>query len=54
VRFHGSDSTRIFCVPTCRSARRITDIHRVAFGSEHEARAAGYRPCRLCRPAAAA
>ncbi|HEY2703008.1 MAG TPA: methylated-DNA--[protein]-cysteine S-methyltransferase [Candidatus Dormibacteraeota bacterium] len=54
VRFHGSDTTRIFCVPTCRAARRIRDDHRVAFGSEREARSAGYRPCRLCRPAAAA
>lgn len=54
VRFHGSDTTRIFCVPTCRHARRATGVHRVAFGSEHEARAAGFRPCRVCRPAAAA
>jgi methylated-DNA-[protein]-cysteine S-methyltransferase len=54
VRFHGSDTTRIFCVPTCRSARRVTDAHRVTFGSEREARSAGYRPCRVCRPAAAA
>jgi len=54
VRFHGSDTTRIFCVPTCRHARRTTAGHRVAFGSERQARAAGYRPCRICRPAAAA
>jgi O-6-methylguanine DNA methyltransferase len=54
VRFHGSDTTRIFCVPSCRDARRITLAHRIAFGSEREARAAGYRPCRVCRPAAAA
>ena len=54
VRFHGSDTTRIFCVPTCRHARRATAAHRVLFGSERQARAAGYRPCRVCRPAAAA
>ena len=54
VRFHGSDTTRIFCVPTCRHARRTTPAHRVAFGSEGEARGAGYRPCLVCRPAAAA
>lgn len=54
VRFHGSDTTRIFCVPTCRNARRVTAAHLVRFGSEAQARAAGYRPCKVCRPAAAA
>jgi methylated-DNA-[protein]-cysteine S-methyltransferase len=54
VRFEGSRTTRIFCVPTCRQARRITAAHRVAFGSERQAREAGYRPCRLCRPVPAA
>jgi O-6-methylguanine DNA methyltransferase len=53
VRFHGSDTTHIFCVPFCRHARRATAAHRVTFGSEREARDAGYRPCRVCRPAAA-
>jgi O-6-methylguanine DNA methyltransferase len=54
VRYLGSDTTRIFCLPTCRHARRVTDRHRVTFGSAAEARGAGYRPCRICRPAAAA
>jgi O-6-methylguanine DNA methyltransferase len=53
VRFVGSDTTRIYCFPTCRAARRIADRHRVPFRSERQAAAAGYRPCRLCRPAAA-
>lgn len=50
-RFAGSDSTRIFCVPTCRDARRVTPQHRVEFASEEAAVSAGYRPCRHCRPA---
>ncbi|HVS40655.1 MAG TPA: methylated-DNA--[protein]-cysteine S-methyltransferase [Candidatus Dormibacteraeota bacterium] len=54
VRFWGSDTTRVFCVPFCRHARRSTAAHRVTFGSEGQARAAGYRPCKVCRPAAAA
>jgi len=54
VRFHGSDTTKIFCFPTCRNARRITDDHRVPFGSVTAAVAAGYRPCQVCRPAAVA
>ena len=53
VRLLGSDTTRVFCHPTCRSARRITERHRVEFRNEDEARTAGYRPCRHCRPAAA-
>lgn len=54
VRFVGSGTTRIFCHPTCRAARTITAAHRVEFTHAHDAHAAGYRPCRLCRPAAAA
>jgi O-6-methylguanine DNA methyltransferase len=54
VRLTGSDTTHIFCFPTCRHARRTSEQHEVAFRSEREARAAGYRPCRVCRPAAAA
>jgi O-6-methylguanine DNA methyltransferase len=51
-RFVGSATTRIYCFPTCRAARRITERHRVPFRSEQQAASAGYRPCRLCRPAA--
>lgn len=53
VRYWGSDTTRVYCLPTCRNARRITAPHRVPFGSVGEAAAAGYRPCRVCRPAPA-
>ncbi|HSM00890.1 MAG TPA: methylated-DNA--[protein]-cysteine S-methyltransferase [Acidimicrobiia bacterium] len=54
VRFVGSDTTHIFCHPTCRNARRITDAHRVEFHSEADAEHAGYRSCKVCRPAQAA
>ncbi len=50
VRYVGSDTTRIFCFPTCRHARRVTERHRVSFKSDAEAAASGYRPCRVCRP----
>jgi O-6-methylguanine DNA methyltransferase len=50
VRFLGSDTTRVYCYPTCRHARRITAEHRVPFGSADAARTAGYRPCRDCGP----
>lgn len=51
VKYYGSDTTNIFCYPTCRHARRVTGKHLVTFSSETEARAAGYRPCKVCRPA---
>jgi O-6-methylguanine DNA methyltransferase len=54
VRYVGSDTTHIFCHPTCRNARRITDAHRVEFHSEADAEDAGYRACKVCRPAVAA
>ena len=50
VRFHGSRTTHIFCLPTCRHARRIAKANRIEFHSEAEAQAADYRPCRVCRP----
>ena len=54
VRYYGSDTTRIFCFPTCRHGRRVTERHRVEFSSAGAAAAAGYRPCKVCRPALAA
>lgn len=50
VRYLGSDTTQIYCFPTCRHARRITDRHCVSFRSPAAATAAGYRPCAACRP----
>ncbi|MDX1689406.1 MAG: methylated-DNA--[protein]-cysteine S-methyltransferase [Acidimicrobiia bacterium] len=54
VRYVGSDTTGIACLPTCHAARRITDAHRVEFRSAAAATAAGYRACRHCRPKLAA
>lgn len=51
IRFSGSDTTHIFCFPTCRHARRTSATHLVYFHSQAEAQAAGYRPCKMCRPA---
>jgi len=49
-RLTGSATTHITCFPTCRHARRTTDRHRRWFHTMDEAVAAGYRPCKLCRP----
>ena len=48
----GSDTTHVYCHPTCAHARRITPAHQVPFHSAREAQAAGYRACRSCRPVA--
>lgn len=50
IRYFGSDTTHVVCLPTCHHARRITDAHRVPFRSLRTAATAGYRPCRVCRP----
>jgi O-6-methylguanine DNA methyltransferase len=50
VRYFGSDTTGIFCYPSCRHARRVTPRHLVTFRSGEDARAAGYRACKVCRP----
>ena len=52
IRLVGSDTTGIYCFPTCRHAKRITDPHRVEFRSEEAAEADGYRACKVCRPVA--
>jgi O-6-methylguanine DNA methyltransferase len=54
IRYIGSDTTNVVCLPSCHQARRVTDRHRVQFRSLAQARQAGYRPCRKCRPVAAA
>lgn len=50
VRYLGSRSTNIYCFPTCRDARRVQLRNRVMLASIAEASAAGFRPCRHCRP----
>ncbi|MEW9554500.1 methylated-DNA--[protein]-cysteine S-methyltransferase [Nonomuraea sp. NPDC050783] len=53
VFYLASDTTGVVCFPTCHNARRITPAHRHGFRTLAQARAAGYRPCRTCRPAGA-
>jgi len=53
LRYEGVKSTRIFCFPTCYHGRRAREENFVFFHDETEARAAGYRPCKDCRPAVA-
>lgn len=54
VRYVGSKTTKIFCFPSCRDARRIHDQNRVPFHDAREAAEHGFRPCKRCTPVAAA
>jgi O-6-methylguanine DNA methyltransferase len=54
VRYEGVRSTKVFCFPTCYHGRSAKEQNLVYFHDEAEARAAGYRPCKHCRPAAVA
>ena len=45
VRFVGSDTTHVFCVPSCVHARGIKSAHEVRFRTATAARDAGYRAC---------
>jgi len=53
VRFQGMKSTHIYCYPTCYTGRRALEKNRVWFHDAADAKAAGFRPCKVCRPAAA-
>jgi O-6-methylguanine DNA methyltransferase len=54
VRFIGSATTHIYCHPTCHNAKRIKESNRVELRTASAAHEAGFRACRVCRPAAAA
>jgi len=48
----GCTSTRIVCRVGCVRGRHMRADHRVVFASVEDARSVGYRPCKVCRPAA--
>lgn len=52
TRVVGTETTGIYCYPTCRHAKRSFTRYRVEFRSAAEAEGEGYRACKVCRPAA--
>ncbi len=50
IRYVGSTTTKIVCLPTCQQARRIAPHRRRGFRTLGEAGLAGYRACGRCRP----
>lgn len=49
VFYYGVTTTRIFCRPSCKSRTPRREHIRV-FPTVQEAREAGFRPCKRCRP----
>jgi methylphosphotriester-DNA--protein-cysteine methyltransferase len=49
-RFAAVTTTGIFGRLTCGAGRRARTEHRVFLATWDDAIAAGYRPCRVCRP----
>ena len=54
VRYLGNVESRAYCFPTCDGMHLETDRRFVPFHSDREAARAGYHPCQVCRPTAAA
>ena len=52
-RYQGVRTTKIFCFPTCYTGRHALEKNIVWLHDEASARAAGFRPCKVCRPAVA-
>jgi O-6-methylguanine DNA methyltransferase len=52
IRYQAMKTTGIYCYPTCYHGRHALDRNRVWFHDAAEAKAAGYRPCKTCRPLA--
>ena len=53
IRYQGVKTTKIFCYPTCHTGRHALEKNIVWLHNEASARAAGFRPCKVCRPAVA-
>jgi O-6-methylguanine DNA methyltransferase len=50
IRYLGNPEGKGFCYPTCGGIDALVRSNTVRFHSEREALAAGYHPCRDCRP----
>lgn len=48
--FVGSSKSNKYHYPSCSAAKKISTANLVTFASSAKARAAGYMPCRICKP----
>jgi O-6-methylguanine DNA methyltransferase len=49
-RYEGVRSTKVYCYPTCHHAERALEKNVVWLRDAADARRAGFRPCKVCRP----
>ena len=50
VRYFGFGESHTYCLPTCGGEHLRNEPDRIVFHSQQAAAAAGFRPCRDCRP----
>ena len=46
----GNKNSKIFHHASCSSVSRMSEKNKVCFATREEAIAAGYRPCKICKP----
>ncbi len=49
-KYVGSKNSNKYHYPTCKSAQKIKPGNLVTFNSAKDAQAAGYVPCKMCKP----
>ncbi len=49
-KYVGSKNSNKYHYPTCRYAQKIKPENLVTFNSAKDAQAAGYVPCKVCKP----
>jgi len=49
-KFVGSKKSDVYHYPTCRYVKKILPENIIWFSSVEDARAHGYRPCKVCKP----
>ena len=48
--FVGSINSDVYHYPSCTYAKRIKASNKISFANATDARAHGYRPCKVCKP----
>lgn len=48
--YYASSKSRIYHLPTCKWAQKISKDNLITFSSKEEAATKGYRPCKVCKP----
>ena len=51
-KYVGSKNSNKYHYPACRAAKKIKPENLVTFNSAKDAKAAGYVPCKVCKPPA--